>query len=204
MSGRMKTLLSQMQQPEINNSMISIKPNPSVPLHSDSLEANLKLSQANLSNTQSSLSEAGSRAYNRDNTYNPVGDAKLYRDQLSDVESFGGDYNALNAKSGAHGRYQIMPNTYKEWEGKLGITHKFAQTPAGQDKIFDAITNRNRISLMRNNIEPTRLNLYGAHQLGAAGYSRMHNDNVVNMKHLKSNMVSSREEWYSKYGPRFK
>ena len=196
MSNIMKKLLSNIQMQQVGTPAINIQPvNDSYSRSEPSLALQGRISQASANEPSTpSLGYAAELSNNRGK----------YVDQLSDVESYGGDYNAVNKKSGAHGRYQIMPATYREWEKKLGMTPSYARTNAGQDKIFDAITNRNRISLMRANIPTTRLNLYGAHQQGAAGFARMYNDGVGNMENLKANGVNSVQGWFDKYGPKFK
>ena len=53
---------------------------------------------------------------------------------LGQVES-GGDYNALNLKSGAYGKYQIMPANWPGW-AKLYIGSSTAsQSPTNQEKV---------------------------------------------------------------------
>ena len=51
---------------------------------------------------------------------------------LSQVES-GGKYTARNRKSGAYGRYQIMPMNWKPWAKKYIGTSRAKQTPRNQE-----------------------------------------------------------------------
>ncbi len=91
-----------------------------------------------------------------------------YWDKMSNIES-GGDYNALNKGSGAHGRWQIMPATSKEYAKKLGLSPDVARSPAGQDAIIKRFTDDNANALRRAGLPVNDKTLYLAHQQGAGG-----------------------------------
>ncbi|MEA3492068.1 MAG: transglycosylase SLT domain-containing protein [Campylobacterota bacterium] len=86
------------------------------------------------------------------------------------TESSSGSYYVKNKKSGAYGRYQIMPKTAKYYAKKLNITHSRWKKPSNQDKIFQAILRDNILSLKRNNIKVNAFSIYGAHQQGSSGF----------------------------------
>jgi predicted transcriptional regulator len=86
------------------------------------------------------------------------------------VESTTGDYHAHNKKSGAYGRYQIIPSTAKAYAKKLHIPYSQWKKPHNQDKIFQAILNDNIRALKRNGIKISAFSIYGAHQQGAGGF----------------------------------
>ena len=62
--------------------------------------------------------------------HSPEIDRFLYA--ISQVES-GGKYTARNRKSGAYGRYQIMPMNWKPWAKKYIGTSRAKQTPHNQE-----------------------------------------------------------------------
>lgn len=47
----------------------------------------------------------------------------------------GGDYNATNKDSGAHGKYQIMPSNWPSWAKEAGLPPNAAMTPENQDRV---------------------------------------------------------------------
>lgn len=98
------------------------------------------------------------------------------------VESTNGDYHAKNRKSGAYGRYQIVPKTAKYYAKKLGIPYSKWKKPVNQDKLFQAILGDNILSLKRNNIEVNAFTIYGIHQQGPSGFKAI----VKNKKLTKS------------------
>ena len=87
------------------------------------------------------------------------------------IESTTGNYHTKNAKSGAYGRYQIMPKTAKAYTKKLKIPHSTWKRPYNQDKIFKAILSDNIQSLKRNKIKISAFSIYGTHQQGAGGFN---------------------------------
>ncbi len=87
------------------------------------------------------------------------------------TESSNGSYYVKNKKSGAYGRYQIMPKTARYYAKKLKITHSKWKKPSNQDKIFQAILRDNILSLKRNNIKVNAFSIYGTHQQGSSGFN---------------------------------
>ena len=53
---------------------------------------------------------------------------------ISGQES-GGDYDVTNADSGAHGRFQIMPENWPSWAAEAGLGADAPKTAANQDKV---------------------------------------------------------------------
>jgi len=86
-------------------------------------------------------------------------------------ESTTGNYKTQNKRSGAYGRYQIMPKTAKAYAKKLKIAHSKWKQPRNQDKIFEAIMHDNIKSLKRNGLKVNAFSLYGTHQQGAGGFN---------------------------------
>lgn len=86
------------------------------------------------------------------------------------TESTNGSYRAKNRKSGAYGRYQIMPKTAKYYAKKLHIPFGKWKEARNQDKIFKAILRDNIRSLKRNNIKVNAFTIYGTHQQGVNGF----------------------------------
>jgi hypothetical protein len=87
------------------------------------------------------------------------------------IESTTGGYHIENKKSGAYGRYQIMPKTAKFYARKLGIPYSEWKKPQNQDRIFIAILKTNIIELKRKGIKISAFSIYGAHQQGAGGFN---------------------------------
>jgi len=92
-------------------------------------------------------------------------------DKLVKIETTTGDYNAKNHKSGAYGRYQIMPSTASYYAKKLGIPKHLWKKPYNQDKIFQAIMKDNIKSLKRNGYRVSAFSIYATHQQGAGGFN---------------------------------
>jgi predicted transcriptional regulator len=86
-------------------------------------------------------------------------------------ESTTGSYHTKNSKSGAYGRYQIMPKTAIAYAKKLKIPQSKWKKPYNQDKIFKAILHDNIRSLKRNGIKISAFSIYGTHQQGAGGFN---------------------------------
>ena len=86
-------------------------------------------------------------------------------------ETTTGNYHTRNRRSGAYGRYQIMPRTAKAYSKKLKIPASKWKTPHNQDKIFKAILRDNIRSLKRNGIKISAFSIYGTHQQGAGGFN---------------------------------
>ena len=91
--------------------------------------------------------------------------------KLVKIESTTGKYDVKNPKSGAYGRYQIMPSTASYYAKKLHISILKWKKPANQDKIFHAIMKDNILSLKRNGHKISAFSLYATHQQGAGGFN---------------------------------
>jgi len=87
------------------------------------------------------------------------------------AETTTGSYHIKNRKSGAYGRYQIMPKTAMFYAKKLKIPKNKWKIPYNQDKIFKAILRDNIRSLKRNGIKVSAFSIYGTHQQGAGGFN---------------------------------
>ncbi len=87
------------------------------------------------------------------------------------AETTTGNYHTKNRKSGAYGRYQIMPKTANAYAKKLKIPKSKWKIPHNQDKIFKAILSDNIKSLKRNGIKVSAFSIYGTHQQGAGGFN---------------------------------
>ena len=103
--------------------------------------------------------------------------AGLHKDKLErivtklvKVESTTGDYHVRNRKSGAYGRYQIMPKTASFYAKKLHIPFKKWKRPYNQDRIFQAIMKDNISSLKRNGYKISAFSIYATHQQGSRGF----------------------------------
>ena len=64
-------------------------------------------------------------------------DYQSFKQKLFGNES-GGDYNAVNPKSGAIGKYQIMPANWSQWAVDAGLSSDAKPTPENQEIIADA------------------------------------------------------------------
>ncbi|WP_295420832.1 transglycosylase SLT domain-containing protein [Sulfurovum sp.] len=91
--------------------------------------------------------------------------------KLVKIESTSGKYNTKNQKSGAYGRYQIMPSTAEYYAKKLHISIHQWKKPDNQDKIFNAIMKDNILSLKRSGHKISAFSLYATHQQGAGGFN---------------------------------
>ena len=91
-------------------------------------------------------------------------------DKVIKIETTTGKYTAHNKKSGAYGRYQIMPRTARAYAKKLHIPYSQWKLPKNQDKIFHAILKDNIRSLKRHGIKISAFSIYGTHQQGAGGF----------------------------------
>ncbi len=100
--------------------------------------------------------------------------------KLVKIESTTGKYNVKNHRSGAYGRYQIMPSTAKFYAKKLKIPRNQWKKPYNQDKIFRAI--------MRDNIKSLKTN-----QQGAGGFNAIMKNKTLSKKlekNLRQNLPS--------------
>jgi len=107
--------------------------------------------------------------------------------KLVKIESTSGKYNVKNHRSGAYGRYQIMPSTAKYYAKKLKIPRHLWKKPYNQDKIFRAIMKDNIKSLKRNGYEVSAFSLYATHQQGAGGFNAIMKNKTLSKK-LEKNL----------------
>ncbi len=113
--------------------------------------------------------------------------------KLVKIESTTGKYNVKNHRSGAYGRYQIMPSTAKFYAKKLKIPRNKWKKPYNQDKIFRAIMKDNIKSLKRNGHEVSAFSLYATHQQGAGGFNAIMKNKTLSKKlekNLRQNLPS--------------
>ena len=97
-------------------------------------------------------------------------------EKIVKVETPNGKYTTVNKKSGAYGRYQIMPKTAKHYTKKLNMNHSKWKHPKNQDKIFLALLSDNVKNLKKNGIEVNAFTVYGCHQQGATGFKTIVNN----------------------------
>jgi len=103
------------------------------------------------------------------------------------IESTTGSYHAHNRKSGAYGRYQIMPRTARAYAKKLGIPYAKWKQPKNQDRIFEAIMEDNIRSLKRHGLKVNAFSIYGTHQQGAGGFKAIMKNKKLS-KNLEKNL----------------
>jgi muramidase (phage lysozyme) len=103
------------------------------------------------------------------------------------IETTTGNYRTRNKKSGAYGRYQIMPKTARAYAKKLKIPYHKWKEPCNQDKIFEAIMQDNIRSLKRNKLKISAFSLYGTHQQGAGGFNAIMKNKKLS-KNLERNL----------------
>ena len=106
------------------------------------------------------------------------------------VESVTGGYHVVNKKSGAYGRYQIIPQTARLYTKNLGIPYSQWKQPRNQDRIFRAILKDNIQALKSNNIKSTAFTIYGAHQQGSGGFNVIMKNKKLT-KHVERNIRSN-------------
>lgn len=110
------------------------------------------------------------------------------------VETATGSYTAKNKKSGAYGKYQIMPRTAKHYTRKLDMNHLKWKSPDNQDKIFKALLVDNVKVLKKNGYPINAFTVYGCHQQGATGFQCIMNDDRSSptfYKRIRSNLPKS-------------
>ena len=115
-------------------------------------------------------------------------------DKLVKIETTTGKYNVKNHRSGAYGRYQIMPSTAKFYAKKLAIPNHKWKKPYNQDKIFRAIMNDNIKSLRRNGHRVSAFSLYATHQQGAGGFNSIMKNRPLSKsleRNLRQNLPSN-------------
>jgi hypothetical protein len=107
-------------------------------------------------------------------------------DKLVKVETTTGEYDERNPRTGAYGRYQIMPSTAKYYAKKLDIPANMWKKPYNQDKIFRAIMKDNIESLRRHGHSVSAFSLYATHQQGATGFNAIMKNKPLSKKLEKS------------------
>jgi len=85
-------------------------------------------------------------------------------EKIVKVETRHGSYTALNPKTGAYGRYQIIPSTARLYSKKLHIPFNQWKRPENQDKIFKALLADNIKRLEEEGVEVNAFTVYGCHQ----------------------------------------
>jgi hypothetical protein len=108
-------------------------------------------------------------------------------EKLVKIESRTGKYNVENHRSGAYGRYQIMPSTAVFYAKKLKIPKHLWKKPYNQDKIFRAIMKDNIKSLKRHGHKISAFSLYATHQQGAGGFNAIMKNRPLSKK-LEKNL----------------
>jgi hypothetical protein len=114
--------------------------------------------------------------------------------KLIKIETTTGNYNVKNHRSGAYGRYQIMPSTARYYAKKLDISKYNWKKPYNQDKIFRAIMKDNIKSLKRHGHKISAFSLYAAHQQGAVGFNIIMKNKPLSKKienNLRQNLPSN-------------
>jgi len=103
-------------------------------------------------------------------------------EKIVKVETPKGKYTTVNKKSGAYGRYQIMPKTAKHYTKKLNMNHSTWKQPKNQDKIFMALLSDNVMCLRKNGMDINAFTVYGCHQQGATGFKCIVNNEKMSAK----------------------
>ena len=115
-------------------------------------------------------------------------------ERLVKIESTTGKYNVKNHRSGAYGKYQIMPSTANFYAKKLGIPKHLWKKPYNQDKIFRAIMKANIKSLKKRGYKISAFSLYATHQQGAGGFNAIMKGKKLTQKlekNLRQNLPSN-------------
>ncbi len=55
--------------------------------------------------------------------------------QAVGMQESGGSYNAVNGRTGASGKYQIMPDNWAAWASEAGLKSDAEQTPENQERV---------------------------------------------------------------------
>jgi len=114
--------------------------------------------------------------------------------KLVKIETTTGKYNVKNHRTGAYGRYQIMPKTARFYAKKLDISKYNWKKPYNQDKIFRAIMKDNIKSLKRNGHKISAFSIYATHQQGADGFNTIMKNRPLSKKlenSLRQNLPSN-------------
>lgn len=209
MANRMKQLLSSIAPSRVSAGNVQVS-GPQMPtLYGDTLAAQVKLSNANLSNAQAALNSSKATNLSLGTMMGPEPvvtqpGGSSYFDKLKMVESHG-KYNAVNKGSGATGAYQFLPGTASPYLKKLGKTwNDFKSDPKLQDTVAAMFTRDIDNRLKKYNLPITDINRYALHQQGLGGGINMLTGKPVSQINLTSNNVNSPSAWFSKFGPLFR
>jgi hypothetical protein len=117
--------------------------------------------------------------------------------KLVKVETSTGKYDVVNHRSGAYGRYQIMPSTAEWYAKKLDIPFASWKAPKNQDKIFKAILQDNIASLKKHKYKITAFTIYAAHQQGFHGFYVISRNKVMS-RDIENNIRANLPKKYAK------
>lgn len=78
--------------------------------------------------------EGAMKAIDGMNFSSPILGKEDFFSKVSAQES-GGNYNATNSRTGAFGKYQIMPSNWPSWAKEAGLPEGAQQTPENQEKV---------------------------------------------------------------------
>lgn len=100
---------------------------------------------------------------------------KGIKDYIAKIESRGSTnpYLAKNSKSGAEGKYQILPSNYQELSDNLGIPIKDLRRPENQEKVMDYLIGEYQATLEKWNLPVNKENMFVLHNLGQTGGVRV-------------------------------
>jgi len=136
-----------------------------------------QVSSANLGINDYSSRMSSSNANNSPDEFNSFVSA------MGGQES-GGDYNETNKRTGAAGKYQIMPNNWDQWSSEAGLPKGSSMTPDNQEKVA-------RYKLKQY------YDKYGPENAAKAWYAgegfNMYNDEALNRKQGKGDEPSINE-----------
>ncbi len=108
------------------------------------------------------------------------------KEKIVKVETRNASYTAVNKKTGAYGKYQILPSTGRFYAKKLNIPVSQWRTPENQERIFEALLQDNIEQLKKQGLDVDAFTVYGCHQQGASGFvCIMKNENLTKKFHIK-------------------
>lgn len=140
--------------------------------------------------------------------YDPTAYAKV----LKGIESSGGDYGAINERTGAMGAYQFLPSTLKALQKRTGESfsdQEFINNPQLQDKYFKMLVEDNVKTLQRMDLPVNNFTLWAAHNLGPAQAKELMGSGELSPRtrsFIESNLPGqepTRENYIKTYGPKF-
>lgn len=104
------------------------------------------------------------------------------KEKIVKIETHTQNYEVVNKKTGAYGKYQILPRTGKYYAQKLDIPVSEWRKPENQDRIFEAILEDNIKQLKKHGFEINAFTVYGCHQQGARGFVTIMKDQNLTEK----------------------